>query len=308
TKRSEDVRARLAVLTEQPLEWAVVAADLERATAEHRGDRVDGAIELLLWQTLAACWELPGAAAAPLTTERLDQYLLKAMREAKSHTTWTEQDGEYEQQVLTLGRAALDSADVDEILADWTRRTLPAQRSAILGQKLVQLMMPGVPDVYQGNESVDFSLVDPDNRRAVDHAAHRERLARMIEGAGPDGIADEKLWLTHRALVLRRERPELFQGRDASYHPLPTTTGHAVAFGRAVGEGPIEAVTVVTRLAHGLSQRGGWGEAWIALPPGHWRDTLSGAEFEGGQPALDELLDPWPVALLVRVGGREDSR
>lgn len=308
TKRSEDVRARLAVLTEQPLEWAVVVQDLERATAEHRGDRVDGAIELLLWQTLAACWELPGATAAPLTAERLDQYLLKSMREAKSHTTWTEQDGDYEQQVLALGRAALTSPEVDAILADWTRRTFSAQRSAILGQKLVQLTMPGVPDVYQGNESVDFSLVDPDNRREVDHAAHRERLARMIEGAGPDGISDEKLWLTHRALVLRRERPELFQGREAAYRPLPTTTGHAVAFGRAVGEGPIEAVTVATRLAHGLSQRGGWGDAWIALPPGRWRDTLSGAEFEGGQPTLDTLLAEWPVALLVRIGGRDDAR
>lgn len=308
TKRSEDVRARLAVLTEQPLEWAVVAADLERATAEHRGDRVDGAIELLLWQTLAACWELPGVAAAPLTTERLDQYLLKAMREAKSHTTWTEQDGDYEQQVLALGRAALTSPEVDAILADWTRRTFSAQRSAILGQKLVQLTMPGVPDVYQGNESVDFSLVDPDNRREVDHAAHQERLARMIEGAGPDGISDEKLWLTHRALVLRRERPELFQGREAAYRPLPTTTGHALAFGRAVGEGPIETVTVATRLAHGLAQRGGWGDAWIALPPGRWRDTLSGAEFEGGQPTLETLLAEWPVALLVRIGGRDGAR
>ncbi|WP_394214799.1 malto-oligosyltrehalose synthase [Brachybacterium vulturis] len=308
TKRSEDVRARLAVLTEQPLEWSVVVQDLERATAAHRGDRVDGAVELLLWQILAACWALPGAAAAPLTAERLDQYLRKAMREAKTHTTWTEPDGEYEQQVLELGRAGLASSEVDGILAEWTRRTFAAQRSAILGQKLVQLTMPGVPDVYQGNETIDFSLVDPDNRREVDHAAHRERLARMIEGAGPDGIADEKLWLTHRALVLRRERPELFQGREAAYRPLPTTTGHAVAFGRAVGEGPIEAVTVVTRLAHGLSQRGGWGDAWIALPPGRWRDTLSGKEVAGGQPALDALLDEWPVALLVRVGEGEDAR
>lgn len=308
TKRSEDVRARLAVLTEQPLEWALVVQDLDRVTAEHRGDRVDGAVELLLWQILAACWELPGAILAPLTAERLDGYLLKAMREAKSHTTWTEQDAEYEQQVLTLGRAALDSAEVDRILVDWTKRTFPAQRSAILGQKLVQLTMPGVPDVYQGNESIDLSLVDPDNRRPVDHAAHQVRLARMIEGAGPDGIGDEKLWLTHRALVLRRERPDLFQGREAAYRPLPTTTGHAVAFGRAVGEGPIETITVVTRLAHGLAQRGGWGDSWIALPPGRWRDTLGGAEFSGGEQPLHELLADWPVALLVRTGEQESSR
>jgi len=308
TKRSEDVRARLAVLTEQPLEWALVVQDLDRATAEHRGDRVDGAIELLLWQILAACWGLPGATTAPLTPERLEDYLLKAMREAKVHTTWTDQDPEYEQQVLALGGAALESSEVDEILTDWTRRTFAAQRSAILGQKLVQLTMPGVPDVYQGNETIDLSLVDPDNRRPVDHAAHRARLERMIEGAGPDGIADEKLWLTHRALGLRRERPELFQGREASYRPLPTTTGHALAFGRAAGEGPIEAVTVATRLAHGLAQRGGWGEAWIALPPGRWRDALSGREVTGGQTPLDTLLDDWPVALLVRVGDQEDAR
>ena len=308
TKRSEDVRARLAVLTEQPMEWALVVQDLDRATAAHRGDRVDGAIELLLWQTLAACWELPGSAAAPLSAERLEGYLLKAMREAKSRTTWTEQDPEYEQQVLTLGRTALHSPEVAEILTDWTRRTAAAQRSVILGQKLVQLTMPGVPDVYQGNESVDLSLVDPDNRRPVDHAAHATRLARMIDGAGPDGLGDEKLWLTHRALVLRRERPELFQGREAAYHPLASTTGHAVAFGRASGDGPIEAVTVVTRLAHGLAQRGGWGESWISLPPGRWRDLLGGAEVEGGQLALSALLDDWPVALLVRAGGRGEAR
>ncbi|MGO3208528.1 MAG: malto-oligosyltrehalose synthase [Brachybacterium sp.] len=308
TKRSEDVRARLAVLTEQPLEWALVVQDLDRATAEDRGDRVDGAIELLLWQTLAGCWELPGSSAAALSAERLEGYLLKAMREAKSFTTWTEQDADYEQQVLALGRAALESSDVQRILTDWTRRTAAAQRSAILGQKLVQLTMPGVPDVYQGNESIDLSLVDPDNRRPVDHALHEERLARMIEGAGPDGIADEKLWLTHRALVLRRARPELFQGRDASYHPLPTTTGHAVAFGRAAAEGDVEVVTVVTRLALGLAQRGGWGDGWIALPSGRWRDALSGAEFDGGQVSLGELLDAWPVALLVRSAGMEESR
>ena len=308
TKRSEDVRARLAVLTEQPLEWALTVQDLDRATAEHRGDRVDGAIELLLWQTLAGCWDLPGSAAAPLTQERLESDLLKAMREAKSFTTWTEQDTEYEQQVLALGRAALGSPEVDRVLTGWTRRTAAAQRTAILGQKLVQLTMPGVPDVYQGNESIDFSLVDPDNRRPVDHSAHEARLVRMIEGAGPDGIGDEKLWLTHLALVLRRDRPELFQGREASYRPLPTTTGHAVAFGRAVGEREIEAVTVVTRLAHGLSQRGGWGDSWIALPPGRWRNVLDGAEFEGVQVALDDLLDDWPVALLVRTERMEEAR
>ncbi|WP_246956249.1 malto-oligosyltrehalose synthase [Brachybacterium sp. Marseille-Q7125] len=299
TKRSEDVRARLAVLTELPLEWSLVVQELDRTTSAHRGDRVDGAIELLLWQVLAGCSPLHGCDAPPLDAERLESYLAKAMREAKVHTTWTEQDADYEQQVQDLGRAAITSAEVAEILAQWNRRTASAQRAAILGQKLVQLTMPGVPDVYQGNERVDFSLVDPDNRRPVDHAAHAERLVRMIDGAGPEGLGDEKQWLTHRALVLRRERPELFRGREASYRPLPTTTAHAVAFGRAVADGPVEAVTVVTRLASGLERRGGWGENWIALPEGRWRDLLTGAEHDGGRLPLAELLSGWPVALLV---------
>ena len=160
--------------------------------------------------------------------------------------------------------------------------------------------MPGVPDVYQGNETVDLSLVDPDNRRPVDHAAHAARLERMIEGAGADGVGDEKLWLTHRALGLRRERPELFAGRHAAYRPLPTTTSHAVAFGRGVDEAPVEAVTVATRLAHGLAQRGGWGDARLSLPEGRWRDLLTGRSVEGGLVPLRELLEELPVALLVR--------
>ena len=308
TKRSEDVRARLAALTEQPLEWALTVQALDQATAPARGDRVDGAVELLLWQTLAACWDLPGSGAAPITAERLEEFLSKAMREAKLHTTWTDQDHEYEQQVQDLGHAALQSPEVAQILEDWTRRTLVSQRATILGQKLIQLTMPGVPDVYQGNESVDFSLVDPDNRREVDHAAHAERLSRMIEGAGPDGIGDEKLWLTHRALVLRRERPELFQGRESSYRPLPTTTGHAVAFGRGAGDDEVEVVTVATRLAHGLAQRGGWGDASLALPEGRWREALSGSEIGGGLVELDSLLDHWPVALLVRSRAEHTGR
>lgn len=304
TKRSEDVRARLAVLTEVPHEWALTVQALDEATAQQRGDRVDGAMELLLWQTLAACWDLPGSGAQRITRERLEGYLTKAMREAKQYTTWTEQDSEYEQQILRFSASALESPAVQGILSAWTKRTFAAQRSAILGQKLIQLTMPGVPDVYQGNETIDLSLVDPDNRRPVDHAAHELRLARMIDGAGPDGIGDEKLWLTHRALTLRRERPELFQGRRAEYRPLPSTTGHAVAFGRARGDGPIEVVAVATRLAQGLASRGGWGDARLSLPEGAWHDLLTGREVNGGDVLLAPLLADLPVALLVQEGLR----
>ncbi|MGP9693730.1 malto-oligosyltrehalose synthase [Brachybacterium sp. AOP25-B2-12] len=299
TKRSEDVRARLAVLTEQPEEWALTVRALREASAATRGEHVDAATELLLWQTLVGTWDLPGARRERITAERLTGYLTKAVREAKVHTTWTAPDEEYEGEVLALATWALAAPEIAEILEDWTRRTAGAQRAAILGQKLVQLTMPGVPDVYQGNETTDFSLVDPDNRRPVDHVAHAARLDRMIEGARPDGIADEKLWLTHHALGLRAERPEVFRGRTAAYTPVATTTGHAVAFARGTGEEPPVVVAVATRFGAGLAQRGGWGENAVVLPEGTWTDVLTGRELAGGPVRLADLLEDLPVALLT---------
>jgi (1->4)-alpha-D-glucan 1-alpha-D-glucosylmutase len=265
---------------------------------------VDGAVELLLWQTLLGTCALPGAGAEPITAERLRAYLTKAMREAKSHTTWTDQDPEYEQAVLGLAGRALESPVVRAELETFTQRTLEAQVAVILGQKLVQLTMPGVPDVYQGTEVVDLSLVDPDNRRAVDHRAQADRLERLNGGEAPSGVDDQKLWLTHRALELRRTRPDLFRGREAGYAPIPTTTSHAVAFGRCREQRGIEVVTIVTRLPLGLHRRGGWGQDLIVLPEGRWRDLLRpeqvGGTWEGGSVLLADVLRERPVALLVR--------
>ncbi|MDO5662943.1 MAG: malto-oligosyltrehalose synthase, partial [Brachybacterium sp.] len=274
TKRSEDVRARLAPLTEIPDEWALLVQRLRLAVGDARSDRVDAGTELLLWQTLAATSPLGDEPVEPMDEGRLVGYLEKAMREAKLHTTWTDQDPEYEAAVLNLARAALASEDVAQLLTEWNRRTLEAQRAAILGQKLVQLTIPGVPDVYQGNESLDLSLVDPDNRRAVDHAANAARLERMIAGARPSSLAEEKQWLVHRALMARRTHPDMFRGRGAQYRPIATTTGHALAFGRAAAEdpqdtdAPIGLITVATRLPLGLAHRGGWGDARVVLPAG----------------------------------------
>ncbi|GAB2550287.1 malto-oligosyltrehalose synthase [Brachybacterium huguangmaarense] len=300
TKRSEDVRARLAVLTEQADEWARTVAELREATLEGRSERVDGATALLLWQTLAGTWDMPGAPNERITMERLGGYLTKAMREAKTHTTWTAPDEEYEQGVQSLAETALASEEVARILDEWTRRTHASQRAAILGQKIVQLMMPGVPDVYQGNETTDFSLVDPDNRRSVDLALRAERLDRMSAGARPDGVADEKLWVTCQALGLRAERPAAFRGREATYVPIATTSGHALAFGRGTEGGPVEVVTVATRLPVSLAQRGGWGENTLVLPKGRWTDRLTGRGIDGGMVRLADLLGDLPVALLVR--------
>ena len=165
-------------------------------------------------------------------------------------------------------------------------------RAATLGQKLVQLTMPGVPDVYQGTELVDLSLVDPDNRRPVDYQHRIDRLRRLDDGAKPDDLSDEKLLVTSRALRLRRQYPEAFAG---SYTPLPTSNGHAVAFARGDA-----VITVATRLPAALHRLGGWGDSTVVLPSGQWKNVLTGHEVGSGAARIHELLEDLPVALLVR--------
>ena len=281
TKRSEDVRARLLVLAEIPDEWAA-AVDRWRAAA--RPEPPDANTEYLFWQSLVG--------ALPISTERLQAYLSKATREAKRHTSWTDPDESYDQRVASyvagvLGDDAL-MADVDE----WVRTQLSEPgRSNSLTQKLLQLTMPGVPDVYQGQELPDFSLVDPDNRRPVDYDHRRDALAALDAG----GTADEKLRVTAATLRLRRERPDSFAG---SYSPVDVSgaaSDHAVAYRR--GD---DVIVVATRLPTGLRRGGGWQDTVFALPDGQWRDVLS------GRPASRELgavLSELPVALLVRSEG-----
>ena len=187
----------------------------------------------------------------------------------------------------------------------------PVARVNSLGQKLVQLTMPGVPDVYQGCEGVDLSLVDPDNRRDVDFDDRRARLARLDAGGTATDLADEKLLVTSRALRLRREHPDWFAGPASGYAPVGTTTGNALAFARGprVGNGNGDgaaptpsAVTVVTRLPVALERHGGWGDHTIFVPEGRWRDALTGITVAGGAVRLADLLGRLPVALLVREG------
>ncbi len=178
---------------------------------------------------------------------------------------------------------------------------MPSVRAAVLGQKLLQLTMPGVPDVYQGCEVVNLSLVDPDNRRPVDFYRQAGMLAGVDAGSG-SGLDAEKLLVTSRALRLRRDHPEAFRGETAEYRPVAATTGHAVAFARAVaGAEEVTAITVATRLSAALADRGGWGEHSLFLPEGRFRCILSGREVTGGQTLMADILDDLPVALLVPI-------
>jgi len=295
TKRGEDTRTRIGVLSELPREWSTLVHDLRAASAPYRGGLVDGRTEYLLWQTLAGTWDARG----PIAADRLDAYLVKAMREAKDRTTWTAPDQAYESAVLDLARRALDDAVVQELMSDWEVRTRAAVRAATLGTKLVQLTLPGVADVYQGTEIPATTLVDPDNRRAVDLDALATRLARLDDGAGARDLADEKLLVTSRALRVRRDLPEAFVGRDAGFLPLAHSAGNALTYARTVDGAPRVAV-VATRLAAALDRLGGWADHTVALPGGTWHDVLSDREVAGEVVEVGALLDRLPVALLVR--------
>ncbi len=292
TKRSEDVRARLAVVSELPGEWAQAVHEWREQAAPYRDALLDAGTEYLVWQTLVGTW--------PVTPDRVDTYVEKAVREAKRLTTWTSPDEAYEAAVHRFVDGVLADEDVVAGLDRWTAQTEHAVRVGVLGQKLLQLVLPGVPDVYQGTELVDLSLVDPDNRRPVDYDARRRRLARLDAGDRPRDLDDEKLLVVSRALRLRREHPQWFIGPDSTYVPVATTTGNAVAVGRGDGDG-VQVVAIATRLAVSLLRYGGWRDHTASLPEGRWRDLLTGREVDGGAVAIADLLPDLPVALLLRV-------
>jgi (1->4)-alpha-D-glucan 1-alpha-D-glucosylmutase len=285
TKRSEDVRARLAVLAELPGEWA--SAVRGWAAAHPLPER---SLELLAWQCLVGAW--------PITAERMSAYLLKAAKEAKLATSHVVPVPEVDAAIGAWPAAVLADPATVASIEEFVARIAPAGWSNSLGQKLLQLAGPGVPDVYQGTECFEYSLVDPDNRRPVDFAARRALLTRLDEHWLPpvDETGAAKLLVTASALRLRRWRPELFDG----YRPLVAdgpAAAHAVAFARDPG-----LVAVATRLPVGLAARGGWADTTLALPQGaaDWTDVITGESVQGSAPRLGELLARYPVALLVR--------
>ncbi|MFF4965955.1 malto-oligosyltrehalose synthase [Streptomyces sp. NPDC001037] len=271
TKRSADVRAALAVLTECPDRWAKVLAEVSRAEA----GAPDGQLAWAAWQTVFGL--------GPAEEERVRQALLKHVREAGMYTSWTEQEPSYEEAVAAFLTAGPCGPPGERVAA--LRKSLePHIRANVLGTALVQLTMPGVPDVYQGTESEYRALVDPDNRRPAPF---------------PPPVPGEKDALTAAALRLRARRPGAF-GTAASYAPLVAdgpAAEHCLAFTRSG-----EVVTVVTRLSLRLAESGGWRDTRLDLPPGRWTDALNpGREFTGDTRVAD-LLDRFPVALLERSG------
>ncbi len=205
TKRGEDVRARLAVLAEIPQAWGEFADRFADAASVPRP-----AFGYFLAQTLVG--------AGPIERERMHAYAEKAMREASDGTTYTDVDEAYEATVHAAVDAAYDEPQLRAAWDDLVAAVTPHGWTNALGQKLVQLTMPGVPDVYQGTELWDDSLVDPDNRRPVDFDRRRALLAEVRQShPSVDASGAAKLWVTTQALLARRDHPELFTG----YAPLP---------------------------------------------------------------------------------------
>ncbi len=293
TKRSEDVRARLALLSEIPGQWAQVVKSWFKKNEKLRISNLpDANTEYFIYQTLIGAW--------PVSADRLHTYLEKAMREAKLYTSWTRQDQDYEQAVQDFAQALLKDKDFHSSLEDFLVPLIPAGRINSLAQTLLRLTFPGVPDIYQGSELWEMSLVDPDNRRPVDFTQRRtllkelpelniqEIMERMEEGL-------PKMWLMRQALHFRRNHPHLF-GSDSTYMPLHAKgemAGHVMSFCRGN-----KAITIIPRLVMKLQDN--WGDTTLELPPGEWNNLLAGEHFSGGTQELARLLGKFPVALLVK--------
>lgn len=298
TKRGEDVRASISVLSEWATEWRSLMTKLRSRHASDRPWDIDGQIENLMWQTIVGTWTDDG----PIESERLVAYLQKAAREQKSWTTWTNPNEEAEEALYSYARTILSTPKTLADCAEAYQRTAASRRVATLSQKVLGLTLLGVADNYQGQEVLQNSLVDPDNRRAVDY----EELNAILDDLDSRetlparaSLNQEKLWVTSRILRLRRERPATFASTRAGFEPLPVTTGHAYAFTRTLDNQP-DVVVLVQRLPHALNNVGGFGNHSVVLPKGRWTDTLTGAVVEGGSALLAELFGQLPVAVLVR--------
>ncbi len=281
TKRGEDVRARISVLSQVPSLWAEFVLGWEQRVPSP--DPVTG---MFMWENIFGIWPV-GGAVTPGLRERMHAYAEKAIREAATHTSWDEPNGEFESAIHRW----LDTVTQGDIAAELTRlvaRLDQHARSDGLAQKLVQLTAPGVPDVYQGTELWEDSLVDPDNRRSVDYTVRRAALTVLEH---------PKMRVTATALRLRRRRPAIFLA--GGYVPLLATgqaREHVVAFTRGN-----DVAVAVSRWTVGLEETG-WGDTVLPLPTGRWTDILTGKQWEHDI-RVAELFGELPVALLERADG-----
>ena len=321
TKRGEDGRLRIALLSEMPREWGRRVGHWLRLNRRHRSaiddtPVPDRNVEYLFYQMLVGAWP-PGLAPADRgriaeLAERIEQAMVKSVREGKEQSSWSYPNEAYEAGLVRFVRGVLDAGRRNPFLADFAEFAAVLARPAAiasLAQLVLKLTVPGVPDIYQGGELWDFSLVDPDNRRPVDWAERRRLLDEIGAATAADLAASwqdgrEKLFVTARLLALRRDHSPLFAAGD--YQPLEVGEGRNAdrlcAFSRR-GE-DLALVVAVPRLTWGLFRDGGpaeWGVTDIALPSADsWRHVLTGASLAGGERLrAAELFRDFPVAVLI---------
>jgi len=326
TKRSEDVRARIDVLSELPDAWErflEVAIECNAARKVRAGDALapDAAEEVLFYQTLlgaAPAWPLPPADRDAFR-DRIAAYMLKATKEAKVNNSWTNHRPEYDEAIVKFVRNVLEAPHDDPFVEEFRRlhrRVVRVGRLNALSQQLLKITCPGVPDLYQGTESWDLSLVDPDNRRPVDYELRRLLLTELDSLRAPPAADDPraKLFVTTRALRARRADPGLF--RDCAYVPLDVVgprARHVVAFAR-VRDGRVAIVVAPRLMAAVIGDRAAWANTFVTLPDEvaelleahELGDVFSGAcrraiPREGGTAlAVPELFADFPLTLLHR--------
>ena len=292
TKRSEDVRARISVLSEIPEIWRDAVYRWSAMNEKYRkNDTPDRNTEYLLYQTMLGAW--------PIEIERLLRYIEKAVREAKQRTSWLSPSEEFERQTRNFIEAIYRDNEFRNDFANFAQQLVLPGRINSLSLLLWKMTAPGVPDTYQGSELWDLSLVDPDNRRPVDYDLRR-RLLSELEHLSPCQVwqrIDEglpKLWTLYHTLQVRRERSKSF-GSEGNYTPLSargSKADHVISYMR--GE---DVIAVAPRLVWNLSD---WKGTYLQIPAGQWRDELSRATVDGGRVQLAGLLKPFPIALLVK--------
>ena len=335
TKRSEDVRARINVLSEMAAEWDEALSRWQILNREKKGEAdgllvPDGNVEHLIYHSMLGVWPFQQD-EVPEFRERLKQYLLKASREAKTQTSWLDQNIEYEEALTGF----VDRVIVDDASDPFMQEFLEFQATIAfhgalnsLSQTLLKTCMPGVPDFYQGTELWDLSMVDPDNRRPVDYELRKRMLTELQEASDPDlveRLLDEwptgavKLYLTWHALKTRRSHAHLF--RDGQYVPLQASGSegrHVAAFARVHTDRWV--VVAAPRLMVSLARMRGrstgevplgleyWHGMTLTLPdgaPSRWRNVLTGDVIEAHDGAegrsleLAALFARYPGALLI---------
>lgn len=333
TKRSEDVRARLNVLSELPTDWEAQVNTWRNLNSGHKKvlrDRVvpDANDEYFLYQTLIGAFPFHDE-ELPTFTDRIADYVVKAVREAKVHTAWLRPDTDYEDSFVNFARAILNSSEENlflEKFREFQTRIADYGIYNSLAQVLLKMALPGVPDIYQGNELWDFSLVDPDNRRPVDYGLRRHWLDELkrVEDYGwlmqnlleyrQDGRI--KLWVTHRCLMARQTFPELFANGDyQSLMPRGRTEDNLIAFARRWQNQRL--VAIAPRFLTSLITPGEYpiGDVWekttLELPSKHtvWRDMISDRVITAtGETPLSQILANFPVALLISDKPEEEPK